>query len=544
MTIHYAAIYIRLSLEDDDISYGKLESESITNQRNLLLDYIQNSPELCRAEVVEFCDDGYSGKNFDRPGVKKLLEAARSGAVQCILVKDLSRFGRDYITVGNYVSRVFPFLGVRFIAVNDHIDSIRKGDVDSIDTAFKAIIYDMYSRDISKKVRSAKYQLAKQGVYINPVAPYGYQKHPDDKHRLVPDPDTADIVRRIFTLAAGGTSTADIARMLNEECVPTPSQVKAGTSSGHANWAENNWRRQTVHWILRDRQYMGSTVFGKRVRKQIGVRRQTKAALKDWIVIDGCHEPLVSKELFQAAQAQLGGEYKQTSGYIKSNHPLNRKVYCGVCGYAIVRRGKENPYYRCDTPETVPGLNCFREKIYMDDIVEAVTEAIRLQASHAVELRHIAEERREHQESQLRTLQKSLRNLLAFQERFAGHCEKLYEDFFGGLLSREDYMKQKAVLLEQREDAHKREAELRQHIMELNMANSKYVETYSRYAGLDSLTAEISSDLLDRVTIWPDGRLEITLNYLDESPFILNGKGAYCNVSKESAGLLPDGISR
>ena len=112
MIINYATIYIRLSLEDDDIVCGKLESESITNQRNLLHDYIQNSPELCHAEVIEFCDDGYSGKNFDRPGVKKLLEAARSGAIQCILVKDLSRFGRDYITVGNYVSRVFPFLGI------------------------------------------------------------------------------------------------------------------------------------------------------------------------------------------------------------------------------------------------------------------------------------------------------------------------------------------------------------------------------------------------------------------------------------------------
>lgn len=135
------------------------------------MDYIRNSPELCQSEVLEFCDDGYSGKNFERPGVKRLLEAARSGAIQCILVKDISRFGGDYITVGNYVSRVFPFLGIRFIAVNDHIDSLRKGDIDSIDTAFKAIIYDMYSRDLSKKVRSAKYQLAKRGVYINPVRP-------------------------------------------------------------------------------------------------------------------------------------------------------------------------------------------------------------------------------------------------------------------------------------------------------------------------------------------------------------------------------------
>lgn len=543
MIINYAAIYIRLSLEDDDIVCGKLESESITNQRNLLHDYIQNSPELCHAEVIEFCDDGYSGKNFDRPGVKKLLEAARSGAIQCILVKDLSRFGRDYITVGNYVSRVFPFLGIRFIAVNDHIDSMRKGDIDNIDTAFKAIIYDMYSRDISQKVRSAKHQLAKRGVYINPVAPYGYRKHPDDKHQLIPDPDTADIVRRIFTLAAGGTSTVNIAWILNKECVPTPSQVKAGTPSGHANWGDNYWRSQTVHWILRDRQYIGSTVFGKRVRKQIGVRRQTKADLKDWIVVDDRHEPLISKDLFQAAQEQLGGEYKQTTGYAKSNHPLSRKVYCGVCGYAIVRRGKENPHYCCSTPETVPGMDCFREKVYADDILGAVIAAIRLQAIHAVELQHIAAEQREHQESQLRTLQKNLQNLLDFQGRFAEQGEKLYEDFFGGLLSKEDYVKQKTVLIEQREDAHKRETELRQRIADLSTANSRYVEKYSCYSELDTLTSEISFDLLDRVTIWPDGRLEITLNYLDESPLRVDGKGEYHNGSKESVDLLSGSAS-
>lgn len=526
MNITRIAIYIRLSLEDDDICYGKLESESITNQRNLLHDYIRNTPELCQAEVIEFCDDGYSGKNFDRPGVKRLLEAAQSGTIQCILVKDLSRFGRDYITVGNYVSRVFPFLGVRFIAVNDHIDSMRKGDIDSIDTAFRAIIYDMYSRDLSRKVRSAKHQLAKRGVYINPVAPYGYQKAPDDKHRLIPDPKTADTVRRIFTLVAGGTSTLDVARILNADGVPTPSQAKAGTPSGHANWTDNYWRPQTVHWIIRDRQYIGSTVFGKRVRDQIGVRRQVKADLKDWIIVDDRHESLISKDLFQTAQEQLGGEFKQTAGYVKSNHPLSRKVYCGVCGYAIVRRGKADPYYCCTTPRTVSGMECSQEKTYADDILVAITAAIRLQARYAIELGNIMAEQREHQKDLLRPSQKELQTLMGFQGQLSGQSEKLYEDYVGGILSRDDYTKQKAALLERREYACRREAEIRQRIAEIDATKSRYVEKYSCYAELDVLTAEIASDLLDRVTIWPDGGLEIALNYLDDIPFALSHRAA------------------
>ncbi len=515
MNISCAAIYIRLSLEDDDILCGKQESESVTNQRNLLMDYIRNSPDLCHADVLEFCDDGYSGKNFDRPGVKRLLEAAQSGAVQCILVKDLSRFGRDYITVGNYISRVFPFLGVRFIAVNDHIDSIRKGDIDSIDTAFRAIIYDMYSRDLSKKVRSAKHQLAKRGVYINPVAPYGYQRSPKDKHLLIPDPHTADTVRRIFTLVAWGASTAEVARILNAEGVPTPSQEKAGTSSGHANWANNYWRPQTIHWIIRDRQYIGSTVFGKRVRKRIGVQRQVKAELKDWIVVDDRHEPLVDKSLFQLAQEQLGGEFKQTAGYVKWDNPLSRKVYCGVCGYAAVRCGKAKPYYRCATPLTVPDMACFQERIYAEDILEAVTAAIRMQARCAVELKHIADEQRANREGTLRSLRKEHQSLASFQRQLTGQIEKLYEDLIGGVLSKNDYTQQKAALLQRQELTRQREAEIAEHIAEISSTDTGYVEKYSSYSDLDVLTSEIAADLLNRVTIWPDGRLEISLNYLD-----------------------------
>jgi DNA invertase Pin-like site-specific DNA recombinase len=230
------AIYIRLSLEDGDLSSGnKMESESITNQRSMLVDYIHTSPELYGAEIMEFCDDGYSGKNFDRPGVKRLIEAARNGGVQCVLVKDLSRFGRDYITVGNYIFRVFPFLGVRFISVNDRFDSQRKGDLDSLDTSFRTLIYDLYSRDLSRKVRSAKKNLAERGVYINPVAPYGYVKDPNDKHHLMIDPEPTKVVKRIFALVAEGKSTAQVAQTLNAEHFPTPSANKIGTSGAHKN---------------------------------------------------------------------------------------------------------------------------------------------------------------------------------------------------------------------------------------------------------------------------------------------------------------------
>ena len=519
MTIQTVAIYLRLSLEDDDLFPGKLESESISNQRDLLTAYIRSSPDLAHTKIEEFCDDGYSGKNFDRPGVKALLEAAQNGSIQCIVVKDLSRFGRDYITVGNYVSRVFPFLGIRFIAVNDHFDSSRKSDVDSIDTSFKALIYDLYSRDLSRKVRSAKKILAEKGVYINPVAPYGYQRAPDDKHLLLPDPATAAVVRRIFSLVADGYTTEMVARLLNAEGVPTPSKVKVGTPSAHDNWHDNHWRPQTVYNIIRDRQYIGSTVFGKRVRKEIGVRRQQTVPLDDWIVVDDRHEALVSKELFQKAQEALGGAYKQHTKHDKSDNPLRKKVICGVCGYAIVRRGKANRYYSCLTPRTVPDIGCFQGKIYEDDIIKMVIEAIRVCAQLAVEEKRLRAVEKEKREMQLHALQQEIKSFQSLQQQITEESRILYEAYaMEGAMSRTEYADKKAALLKRREKAYEDEAAAKQKLESLWIGTSKFVEKYDGLTGLDKLTAELSADLLRSVKIWPDGRVNVELNYMDEIP--------------------------
>lgn len=518
--IRTVAIYVRLSLEDDDLSYGKIESESITNQRDLLTAYIRNSPDLAHARIEEFCDDGYSGKNFDRPGVKSLLEAAQNGEIQCIVVKDLSRFGRDYIAVGNYVSRVFPFLGVRFIAVNDHFDSSRKGDIDSIDTSFKALIYDLYSRDLSRKVRSAKKILAEKGVYINPVAPYGYQRSPDDKHLLIPDPAAAAVVRRIFSLIADGYTTEMVARLLNTEGVPTPSKAKAGTPSAHENWHDNHWRPQTVYAIIRDRQYIGSTVFGKRVRQQIGVRRQTTAPLRDWIVVDDRHDPLVSKELFQRAQESLGGAYKQAAKHTKWDNPLRKKVLCGVCGYAIVPRGKANRYYSCRTPRTVPDMDCFQGKIYEDDIMEMVVEVIRVYAQLAVEEKRLRVVEKEKREMQLHILQQEIRSFQTIQQQITEESRILYEAYaMESSMSRSEYADKKAALLERRKKAYADEAAAKQRLESLRTDTNKFVEKYEGLTDLDKLTTELSADLLRSVKIWPDGRVNVELNYLDEIPY-------------------------
>lgn len=508
------AIYVRLSLEDGTEG----ESASIINQRCLLLDFIHHSPDLQSAKIVEFSDDGYSGKNFDRPGVQALLAAVRHSEIQCILVKDISRFGRDYITVGNYITQVFPFLDVRFIAVNDNFDSNRKGDIDSLDRAFHALIYDLYSRDISKKVRTAKRRLAERGVNINPVAPYGYLKDPDDRHKVIPDPRTAPIVQRIFTLVAEGTSTEKIAEILNTEGIPTPSQAKAGTSSAHANWRPNYWRRSAVDWILRDRQYTGSMVYGKRVRPRIGVHQQLTAKMEDWIIVPDCHEPLVSKELFARAQERLGGEQRQLDSYNKAHNPLSKKVYCGICGYAIIRRGKRNRYYRCQTPRTVPGMKCWHEKIYESEILDTVTEAIRQQARCAVDAQRVTEQQKKAQEAAVALLRKKAGQQRTLQLELKRQITELYEDVMDGMLSRDAYAVQKAKLVEQRNAAQKAEADAEAEISEQTSDRPPCMEGYLPYADLSVLPDDAVIDLLDRVTVWPEGQLEVSLKFLDEMP--------------------------
>ena len=336
------AKYLRLSAEDADLRQSdREESNSIINQRNLLDAFIERNPDLSGSKILEFCDDGWSGKNFERPAIKELLEQTRQGLIHCIIVKDMSRFGRDYLTVGNYISKVFPFLEVRFIAVNDGIDSIRPSDIDSLDTSFKALLYDLYSRDLSRKTRSARRFRAQKGEYFGARPLYGYVKDPGRKNHLIIDPPAAEIVRRIFSMVGGGMSIAQTARAMNQQQAPTPMQDK--TAKGmYAAWncvgEVNFWTEAMVLKIVRDEQYTGSTVYGRRYYDRIGQSHSVKVSKKDWIVVPDVHEPIVSREEYDQAQAALK-EYKERDVPAGTK----TKIRCGVCGHAMERHNTKQP---------------------------------------------------------------------------------------------------------------------------------------------------------------------------------------------------------
>mgnify|MGYP002530559280 FL=1 len=217
--------YIRLSQADQDMmkKENKTESESISHQRDLIQRYINSHADLKGCEVREFYDDGYSGTNFNRPSFERLLEQIKKGEINCVIVKDFSRFGRDYIELGDYLERIFPFLGVRFISVNDGYDSNDyKGTTGGLDVVLKNIVYDFYSKDLSVKVTTAKRAKMKRGEYIGGHVPYGLLRDPADKHKLVIDPEAAAVVREIFDMATEGKKLVEIARYLNEKGIETP----------------------------------------------------------------------------------------------------------------------------------------------------------------------------------------------------------------------------------------------------------------------------------------------------------------------------------
>ena len=344
------AMYLRISSEDEDLRTGeKNESESISNQRSLLRDYVCSHADLSGSEILEFCDDGWSGTNFERPAVKELLEQVRRGQINCIVVKDLSRFGRDYLTVGDYISRVFPFLGVRFISVNDGFDSSNPLDIDSLDTSFRTLIYDLYSRDLSRRVKSAKKARAERGAFLSPYAPYGYVKDPEDKNHLLVDTEAADVIRRIFQMAADGAKTWQIAAALNGDGVSSPKNYKVETGCTRTPWRsiqeENFWTANLVAKFLRDERYIGKTVYGKRSRDIVGSTHTVKISRNDWVVVPDRHEAIVPEALFEKAQACMR-EYREREVMTGGGNPLKRKVICGVCGHAMQRDNKKNGSYR------------------------------------------------------------------------------------------------------------------------------------------------------------------------------------------------------
>lgn len=300
------ALYLRVSDEDENPDH-ELESESISSQRLLLNDFVNGHRELSCGKTIEFTDDGFSGTNFERPGVKHLLDMAKAHQIDCIVVKDFSRFGRNYLEVGNYLEQIFPFLGIRFLSVNDHFDSFENiGAAGAIEVGFKNIIHEAYSKDLSEKIKSVRRMKAEQGKFVTAFAPYGYKKAETSKNQLIIDDECAAIVRRIFSLFLGGTGKTAIACLLNKEGIPSPYMVRRQRNEKFHSMVgkkETYWTAGTVSRILSDQRYTGDAIYGKVRPVTIGSKKDISVPEEDWIVVPDAHPLIVRREIFEAVRS-------------------------------------------------------------------------------------------------------------------------------------------------------------------------------------------------------------------------------------------------
>lgn len=360
------AIYMRISDEDEELETGG-ESNSIAGQRMLLMDFIRNRIELRDYNVIEFVDDGYSGTNFDRPAVLTLLEMAKRKEVCCIIVKDFSRFGRNYLEVGNYLEQIFPFLGIRFFSVNDGFDSFYSaGAAGALDVGFKNIIYEAYSKDLSVKIKTVRKSKAEQGKFVTAFAPYGYKKEEGNRNRLIIDPECAPIVRRIFTLYLSGVTKTEITRRLNEEGIPSPMTIRKRRREPLNRSVSSNsflWTVGTVSHILRDQRYTGDAVYGKVRPESVGSKKEIKVPKEQWILVPDAHEGIISHEEYKVAEKRIK-HYKKKEKGIGTESLFAKKIRCKACSHTLTKIEKGNKIgYCCKMGRNLYNSTCYQGRI-------------------------------------------------------------------------------------------------------------------------------------------------------------------------------------
>ena len=514
------AKYIRLSQEDENEG----ESNSIINQRELLNAFVKSSPDLSQYEVIEFCDDGYSGTNFDRPGVKALLDEVRAGNIQCIIVKDLSRFGRDYIDIGDYLEQIFPFLGVRFISVNDHFDSNDfDGTTGGLDVGFRNLIYSLYSKDLSQKVRSAKKTRMEKGEFIGSHAPYGYAKSPENRKKLVVDEKAAAVVRRIFAMADEGKNAVQIANVLNAENIPTPYVYKRLLGCDrkyNVVGKTNHWHNTTVLTIIRDERYTGKMVSGKHRSPFVGSKNGKRTPKSEWIVVPNTHEAIISEELFASVQERFSAPVRIRTEPAEIR-PLMGKVKCGGCRHVMRRSNSPSAtaYYYCESHQYVADSICTKDRISESSLTQTVLLVIQKQIEVMLDIARIIDRVKMRSHNDITSLTEQIRQLQAVLSKLKASKVKAYEKYKDGTLDRDSYRNQK-------EDIGKEIAETESQIAELEMAlQSRYqengqpisiIESFKRYEGFTELSKEMADELIDSIYIYGSEAIEIVWNHMDE----------------------------
>lgn len=439
------AIYLRLSRDDDDID-GKTESNSISSQRDLIRSFIRKQDNM---EIYDiYVDDGWSGTNFDRPEFKRMMKDIEAGHVDCVIVKDLSRLGRDYIEAGRLIQKTFPAFSVRFIALTDHFDSLTADyNEKSLVVPVKNFVNDSYSRDISGKVRSHQKVKRENGDFIGAFAVYGYRKNTNNRNQLIPDDYAADIVRKIFAWKIEGYSNLAIAQKLDSMGILSPLEYKkmqgVKLRTGFETGVKSKWSAVAVKRILTNENYTGTLVQGKEEKVNYKVNKSVRKPEEEWVRVNDAHEAIVSKEDFEIVQELLQIDIRATAGEEKA-HIYAGLLFCGDCMEPMQRRvnryeGKETVSFICSTKNK--GGDCTRHTILEEDLKQLVLTGLRQQIAlfldRAKVLSHL--EQMEIHFEEVVSFDKEIERLHKEQDKYLSLRAGLYEDLKNDIITEEDF---------------------------------------------------------------------------------------------------------
>jgi len=520
--------YVRLSREDGD----KEESNSFKGQKELIRDYLRHAPDLQECDMK--VDDGYTGSNFQRPAFQEMMADVKAGKINCIVVKDLSRFGRDHLEAGDYIEKIFPVLGVRYIAINDHYDSLHQNpESDELIVPFKNLVNEAYCRDIFIKTRSHLEIKRKHGDFIGAFPTYGYKKDPEDHNHLLIDEEAAGVVRDIFRRKMDGVSAQDIADRLNAAGIPTPMDYKAAQGMRYQTKfrkkADSTWCAKMVLRILKNPVYIGTLEQGRVTTPTYRVKRRVSRPQSEWAVVENNHDAIIDPLDFQVMQQVLALDTRTSVGR-ESVEYFSGLLFCGECGASMVRKttpsgNKKYVYYVCSAHKQNK-THCSSHQIRDIALNEIALDSLKQHIRNVIDLSDLLKmtDTAQLRQASMQKLQKRLERKLQDVDRAQMLLQSLYENLADGIIDREDYKDLKAKYTRRRKEAEEQAEAVREE-MSQELADSSesraWIELFRRHQNITELDRNAVVTMIERIMLYKDHRVEIVFRWQEEYQWLL-----------------------
>ena len=513
--IFKVGLYIRLSRDD-----GNIESDSVISQRSLLNQYVKENNYIV---VDEYVDDGFSGTNFDRPAFKKMMKDIKLGKINMIITKDMSRLGRDYIGTGELIEKYFPNNNIRYIAINDGIDTFIDNTNNDI-APFKAIMNDMYAKDISKKIKSSLHSRMKDGLYVSGRCPFGYMKDPTNKNHLVVNEEQSEVVRLIFDLALKGNTYHSIAQYLTQRKIKTPASYynyvwNTKSSNNCISQEYGVWVDTTIKSILTNQIYVGDSIQGKTKKINYKLKKSIKNNFNDYIIVENTHEAIIDRETFNYVQTLLPKNVKRPEK--KRFYLLDGLLYCGDCKHRITIRYQNKTgrsYTTCDYYRTYSKYHvCTTHTNNYEVLENVILTNVREACKKYLDKNKIKDSIRdiEFVDNNLK-IKKQIKSLELINDKLIQSLDKTYIDMLKGIIDEEQYIRVNENLKQEIEDNKSNIDNLKNENSESNKIDNKMIEKYiNEFLSLENPTRELIVNLVEKIYIYQDKTIDIIFTFKD-----------------------------